>query len=64
MNKIRLNHHVARKGASTPIKRVVKVYHVWFMVPLWHGLDVLGLSDTAPNDQVACMLNIRAAYAR
>ena len=28
------------------------------------GLDVLGLSDTAPNDQVACMLNIRAAYAR
>ena len=27
-------------------------------------LDVLGLSDTAPKDQVACMLNIRAAYAR
>ena len=24
MNKIRLNHHVARKGASTPIKFVVK----------------------------------------
>ena len=28
------------------------------------GLDVPGLPDTAPNDQVACMLNIRAAYAR
>ena len=27
-------------------------------------LDVPGLPDTALNDQVACMLNIRAAYAR